>query len=131
MLVVLAFVLMLAYLIIGHAYPGASIIGCPFRALTSLSCPGCGMTRSTAHFIHGDLWAAFEFHPFGPFFIVGFGVAALHHGVRLWKRRKLDYAALRMWRRIQKPVWVAAAVFVGLFGGVRLVAELTGFLTPI
>lgn len=37
---------------------------CPFRALTGLPCPGCGMTRAWISLLHGDLSAAFRFHPF-------------------------------------------------------------------
>ena len=36
---------------------------CPFRALTGLPCPGCGMTRAWISLLHGDLSAAFRFHP--------------------------------------------------------------------
>jgi len=37
---------------------------CPFRALTGLSCPGCGSTRGLHRLLHGDVVAAFEFNPF-------------------------------------------------------------------
>ena len=37
---------------------------CPFRVLTRLPCPGCGMTRAWLSLLHGDLSAAFRFHPF-------------------------------------------------------------------
>ncbi len=126
-----AFLLMIGYLVVSHAYPNAAVIGCPFRALSGLSCFGCGMTRSTAHFLHGDLLAAFQYHPFGPVFLLGFAATALHHGAQLVRGRPLDYAALRLWRRIERPVWVGALVFLGLFGAARLAGELTGILTPI
>src|SRR5687768_1822652 len=37
---------------------------CPFRALTGLTCPGCGSTRALHRLLHGDMVAAFEFNPF-------------------------------------------------------------------
>lgn len=130
-LVVGAFLLMVTYLVVSHAVPGAAVLGCPFRALSGLSCFGCGMTRSTAHFLHGDLQAALAFHPFGPLFLLGFAAAALHHAVQLRRGRPLDYRALGWWRRIERPVWVAIALFMGIFGLIRFVLEMTGFLTPI
>ena len=39
---------------------------CPFRLLTGLPCPGCGLTRSLVSLLHGDLTAAVYFHPLGP-----------------------------------------------------------------
>ena len=36
---------------------------CPFKALTGLPCPGCGMTRAFLHLIEGDVAGAFHFHP--------------------------------------------------------------------
>jgi hypothetical protein len=42
---------------------------CPFRLLTHLDCPGCGMTRSFIALAGGDLKAAACFNPFS-FFLV-------------------------------------------------------------
>jgi len=39
---------------------------CPFRLLTGLPCPGCGLSRSLVSLLHGDLAAAVFFHPLGP-----------------------------------------------------------------
>jgi hypothetical protein len=36
---------------------------CPFRALTSFTCPGCGSTRAMHHLLHGDVIGAFELNP--------------------------------------------------------------------
>jgi len=33
-------------------------LGCPFRDLTGLDCPGCGATRAFVSLVHGDLLAA-------------------------------------------------------------------------
>jgi hypothetical protein len=45
---------------------------CPFRHLTGLPCPLCGMTRSVLCFFQGDLHASLLWHPLGP--LVGIGV---------------------------------------------------------
>ncbi|MFN8635714.1 MAG: DUF2752 domain-containing protein [Chloroflexota bacterium] len=36
---------------------------CPFKVLTGLPCPGCGLTRGTVALLHGDLATSFHFHP--------------------------------------------------------------------
>jgi len=45
---------------------------CPFRHLTGLPCPLCGMTRSLLCFFQGDWHASLLWHPLGP--LVGIGV---------------------------------------------------------
>lgn len=37
--------------------------GCPFRNLTGIPCPGCGMSRAWLAFLRLDILAAFRFHP--------------------------------------------------------------------
>lgn len=37
---------------------------CPFRALTGLWCPGCGLTRATHHLLRGDVVRALQFNAF-------------------------------------------------------------------
>lgn len=49
---------------------------CPFRLLTGLNCPGCGMTRSMVALAGGDLWCAACFNPFS-FFLVAVAVLSL------------------------------------------------------
>ena len=43
---------------------------CPFRLVTGLPCPFCGMTRSLLALGQGDLGASVRFHPLGPFLLV-------------------------------------------------------------
>jgi hypothetical protein len=45
--------------------PGKSrfLPGCPFRALTGFTCPGCGTTRALHQLLHGNLVAAFQLNP--------------------------------------------------------------------
>lgn len=39
---------------------------CPFKALTGIPCPGCGLTRSFRAIALGQWDAALDFHLFGP-----------------------------------------------------------------
>ncbi len=69
----------LAILVAAAAVPPDWIGGlptlCPFRLLTGLPCPGCGMTRSLVALTHGDVLGALFFHPLGP--IVALALVAL------------------------------------------------------
>jgi hypothetical protein len=38
-------------------------IGCPIKAFTGISCPGCGMTRAVLSALQLNFRAAFYFHP--------------------------------------------------------------------
>lgn len=37
---------------------------CPFRTLTGLWCPGCGLTRATHHLLRGDIGQALRYNLF-------------------------------------------------------------------
>lgn len=93
---------------------------CPFRAMTGLPCPGCGLTRSWVQLVHGDPAASMAAHPFGP--VLAGLVLALTFAVVLAavRRRPLpDFEGL-----VRRP-W--AVVLVGgwlVFGVLRLLGEL-------
>lgn len=46
---------------------------CPFKMLSGLPCPGCGITKSIVALYEGAIPESIEYHPFG---IVVFGLAA-------------------------------------------------------
>lgn len=48
---------------------GAIPIFCPFKVLTGIPCPGCGMTRALISITKGDLRAAFRYNPFSFFLL--------------------------------------------------------------
>ncbi len=62
-----------------------ALVRCPFRFLTGISCPGCGMTRALLALLRGDLAAAYDYHPL---------VFLLPAGGLLWllRRRLPSYA---------------------------------------
>jgi hypothetical protein len=78
------------------ALPGGESIGglCWFRAVFHIDCPFCGMTRSFVALAHGDVTAAFRFHPAGPLLfaamligLVALLVVSLGRGQPLVERR--------------------------------------------
>ena len=55
---------------------GAIPFFCPFKSLTGIPCPGCGMTRAMLSITKGDFRGAFGYNPFSFFllFMVVFSV---------------------------------------------------------
>lgn len=48
--------------------------GCPFRSLTGIDCPFCGMTRATVALGEGRWHDALALHPLAPVVLIGVGV---------------------------------------------------------
>jgi hypothetical protein len=46
------------------------LVLCPFRAVTGLPCPGCGMTRAFCSIGHGEFTRAFGYNALAPFVFV-------------------------------------------------------------
>jgi hypothetical protein len=53
------------------AFTSLPLPPCPFRVMTHLPCPGCGMTRSVAALLHGNLALSFRYHPLGAPLVLG------------------------------------------------------------
>lgn len=111
--------------------PADGIVFCPFRGLTGLSCPGCGMTRACTHFMHGDLWSSIEFHPMGWLLIVWMTTSALLRVAENVRGRSLELPWPEARARGRRGLMYGAAIFLLLFGGLRLVLEIAGILTPV
>ncbi len=93
---------------------------CPFRLLTGLPCPGCGLTRAWVYLAHGWWRESFAAHPFG---IVAVGLlVALVVAVVVARARgraapDLDRVLRAAWLRWVLAAWLGFAV-------VRLVVAL-------
>ncbi|MEO8694318.1 MAG: DUF2752 domain-containing protein [Acidimicrobiales bacterium] len=65
--------------------PGAhGPVLCPFRRVTGVWCPTCGMTRAFAWMAHGDLHESLRYHPLAPVLLIEAAVGAMF----LWYRRR-------------------------------------------
>lgn len=93
---------------------------CPFRRLTGLPCPGCGLTRSWVHLMHGDAPAAFAVHWFGPLFAAFFVVLA----VVSVQRRLAGRPAVSLDRITRHPITVTVIGAWLAYALVRLVLAL-------
>lgn len=49
---------------------------CPFKMLTGLPCPGCGITKSMVYFYEGDILKSLSYHILGPL-VIGFCVLTI------------------------------------------------------
>jgi len=51
-------------LVSARLLPGLEIMpSCPFRAITGIPCPSCGITRSLVHLAHGDISGSLFLNP--------------------------------------------------------------------
>ena len=80
-------------------------MGCPIKAITGVSCAGCGMTRAWLEVLSGNWAAAFAYHPL--FWTIPLGVLVFLFRRRL--PRPLTSALL----------WAACIAFVAVYA-VRL-----------
>ena len=85
------------------------VVLCPFRALTGLPCPGCGMTRAFCALGHGDLSGAFGYNALAPFV---FAAALLLWAHALATVLKLDSARAALERL--KPTQRAAGFMLAV-----------------
>lgn len=98
---------------------------CPFRAMTGLPCPGCGLTRSWVFLGHGDVGAAVGFNAFGPVLFVVMVVATAVAGWTLISGRRGGWERLR--RAVLGPVGIAIIVCWLVYGVVRIVDAAAGW----
>ena len=94
---------------------------CPYRNLFGVACPGCGMSRATAHLLDGNVGAAMTYHPLVPLF-----VAQAIVGSAMWIGHKRGW-----WAVSRRTVVVIGIVNIVLLSGVWVVRAATGTLPPI
>lgn len=91
---------------------------CPFRRVTGLPCPGCGLTRSWVYATHGWWRESFLAHPFGP---LALGLAVVLAVLVLRARlRRTTGPDLDRW--VRHPVAITLAGAWLTFAVVRMLA---------
>jgi len=103
---------------------------CPFKLVTGLPCPGCGMTRSVVTLMHGDLTASLYFHPLG-IMLVGLCLGLIVLDGWVWLRPAINGAPSKSasWlpeRLMRTPAPWAAIAMLALVWLVRLPLYLAG-----
>ncbi len=96
---------------------------CPFRRLTGLPCPGCGLTRSWVDLMHGHVVDAMAVHPFGAVTLALAGVLVVAVGTAVVRRTPLPtYAEVFARSRGRRRLLAAIVVAWLAFAAGRLVA---------
>ena len=62
---------------------------CMLKRLTGLSCPGCGLTRSICHALHGDFSGSFALHPAGMLVLAALVAWGLSSAIDAWRGTSL------------------------------------------
>jgi hypothetical protein len=91
-------------------------IVCPFRLLTGLPCPMCGMTRAVASLLRGNWQDALAFHLLSPLALAAIGawiVVDSGHAIRLWNGHPVHRWALR------PGPWLAFLALCVIYGALR------------
>ena len=83
---------------------------CPFRILTGLPCPGCGLTHAFCEISHGHFEMAWQANPFG-FLFYGLAIIFLAWP---WLRTRFPAIELAL-SRTRAIVWAPALLMVGMW----------------
>ncbi len=86
---------------------GTKVIVCPFRNLTGLPCPGCGMSRAFHHVLHGRIVEAVRMNALVPVVFVSVMVELLNSIVAIARRGR----PLFDWTTIFDRPWARAAAY--------------------
>ncbi len=62
---------------------------CPSKRFLDLECPGCGLTRATQHFLHGEWEVALDYNPL---VVVVVPILAFLWGLQVWALVKFGRA---------------------------------------
>ncbi|HMF55800.1 MAG TPA: DUF2752 domain-containing protein [Pyrinomonadaceae bacterium] len=85
------------------------LILCPFRALTGLRCPGCGMTHAFCAIAHGHLWRAIQYNPFSPLLFLASVLVWIYSAAALLRLDSIRHALSRL-RPAQGVTWCLFAL---------------------
>jgi len=87
---------------------GFKLIICPFRNLTGLPCPGCGMTRGVHFIAHGYFLKGLSMNPFSPLFFIFIFLEMVNSLFGLFRKGR----ALFSWKRVFENKLVITISFI-------------------
>lgn len=89
-----------------------TVILCPFRALTGLLCPGCGMTRAFCALGHGELMRAIRFNALSPFLYLSFIIIWIGAAATVFKFERVKKAVMRLRPNMTASMLMLAVVLM-------------------
>lgn len=89
---------------------------CPFKQLTGLPCPGCGLTTAAGQLLRGQFLASLHTHPFAGVFLAAFVLMAVRAVLPQGYAQGLVEAVTRLERRTGFTAWVLGFLFLFWFG---------------
>ena len=107
-------------------YPYTPLDGevlCVWRRITTLNCPGCGLTRSFCAMSQLDLEQAFTLHPVGPLLYLALVWVVLSTGIR-HIRSTPDF--LQLPAKMVRGYWIIA----GVVFAIHLAATVASWIGP-
>ena len=89
---------------------------CPFKMLTGMPCPGCGITKSMVFFYKGEWLKSVSYHIFGPVFIFFCVATILLQTTEIFTGKSY----FDKWI-FSKKLAYGLAIFLGIYHIIRLV----------
>jgi hypothetical protein len=109
-----------SYIAVANPGTDSAFIPCPFRSLTGMWCPGCGLTRATASLSQGDLGQALRFNA-----LVFAALAAVIVAWSLWFWQEFTKRRLQLLPDRLRPL--VASITVAVLLGFGVLRNLPGF----
>ncbi len=101
--------------------PLDGIIWCPFRRVTGVDCPGCGITRACTAFVRGNFLESLKYHWFGSVLMLGLGVAAGQNFVQIVRGRRVNWWGSRLWHQHEHVFWRVSLGVLLLYSVARII----------
>ena len=95
-----------------------TLIPCMFHSVTSIPCPGCGMTRACVALVQGKFGTAWDYHPFS-FFLVGLAIAAAFFPVWLKNSWTRHSPIIRNWIVIGGIIFCLSIWVIKIYSGLE------------
>lgn len=112
-IIIISALVLSLYIFSPFALEGKVII-CPFRNMTGLPCPGCGMTRAASSIAHGEFARALSLHIFSPLFYLALIAELVNSIVAIARKGRPLFIWNELWaiKPVKYIVWIFITTIV-------------------